>query len=52
VLLTYGLQPDKIRVDLVAVRKKDRASVVLRGFLDLLNTNASRIRKKASVSWV
>jgi hypothetical protein len=52
VLLTYGLQPDKIGVDLVAVWKKDRASVVLRGFLDLLNTNASRIRKKASVSWV
>jgi DNA-binding transcriptional LysR family regulator len=48
----YRLQPDKVTVELVAVWKKDRPSVVLRGFLDLLNTNASRIRKKASVSWV
>jgi DNA-binding transcriptional LysR family regulator len=48
----YRLQPDKVRVELVAVWKKDRPSVVLRGFLDLLHANASRIRKKASVSWV
>jgi hypothetical protein len=45
------VQPDKVRIELVAVWKKDRPSVVLRGFLDLLNANASRIRKKAGVSW-
>jgi DNA-binding transcriptional LysR family regulator len=43
----YRLQPDEVRVELVAAWKKQNESVVLRTFLDLLNVNAAWIRKKA-----
>jgi DNA-binding transcriptional LysR family regulator len=43
----YRLQPDDVRVELVAAWKKESPSVVLRAFLDLINANASMIRKKA-----
>jgi DNA-binding transcriptional LysR family regulator len=43
----YRLQPDEVRVELVAAWKKERPSVALRSFLDLVDANASRIRKKA-----
>jgi DNA-binding transcriptional LysR family regulator len=43
----YRLQPDKVRVDLVAAWKKENASIVLRAFLDLIDANTSLIRKKA-----
>jgi DNA-binding transcriptional LysR family regulator len=46
----YRLQPDKVRVELVAVWEKESPSAVLRGFLDLMNANTSRIRKNAKVS--
>jgi DNA-binding transcriptional LysR family regulator len=42
----YGLQPDDVRVDLVAVWKKHQLSVVLNTFLELLDANASWIRKR------
>jgi DNA-binding transcriptional LysR family regulator len=41
----YRLQPDDVRVELVAAWKKERPSVVLRSFLDLVDANAARIRK-------
>jgi DNA-binding transcriptional LysR family regulator len=43
----YRLQPDKVRVELVAAWKKENASIVLRAFLDLIDANLSLIRKKA-----
>jgi DNA-binding transcriptional LysR family regulator len=43
------LQPDDVRVELVAAWKKERPSVVLRSFLDLVDANASHIRKKAEL---
>jgi DNA-binding transcriptional LysR family regulator len=43
----YRLQPDKVRVELVAAWKKENASIVLRAFLDLIDANTSLIRKKA-----
>jgi DNA-binding transcriptional LysR family regulator len=45
----YRLQPDDVRVELVAVWKKEMPSVVLRAFLDLIDANASEIRKKAEL---
>ena len=45
----YRLQPDDVRVELVAAWKKESPSVVLRAFLDLINENASMIRKKAEL---
>jgi DNA-binding transcriptional LysR family regulator len=45
----YRLQPDDVRLELVAVWKKERPSVVLRSFLDLLAANALHIRKKAEL---
>lgn len=45
----YRLQPDEVRVDLVAAWKKGTPSVVLRTFLDLIDANASQIRKKAEL---
>jgi DNA-binding transcriptional LysR family regulator len=45
----YRLQPDEVRVELVAAWKKESPSVVLRAFLDLINANASMIRKKAEL---
>jgi DNA-binding transcriptional LysR family regulator len=46
----YRLQPDDVRVELVAAWKKERPSVVLRSFLDLVDANASHIRKKAELN--
>jgi DNA-binding transcriptional LysR family regulator len=45
----YRLQPDDVRVELVAAWKKEVPSVVLRAFLDLIDANASQIRKKAEL---
>ena len=45
----YRLQPDDVRVELIAAWKKERPSVVLRSFLDLVDANASQIRKKAEL---
>jgi DNA-binding transcriptional LysR family regulator len=43
----YRLQPDDVRVALVAAWKKEAPSVALRAFIDLVNANAAVIRKKA-----
>jgi hypothetical protein len=43
------LQPDEVRVELVAAWKKENPSVVLRSFLDLIDANASQIRKNAEL---
>jgi DNA-binding transcriptional LysR family regulator len=45
----YRLQPDEVRVELVAAWKKENPSVVLRSFLDLIDANASQIRKNAEL---
>jgi DNA-binding transcriptional LysR family regulator len=45
----YRLQPDEVRVELVAAWKKKTPSVALRAFLDLINAEASVIRKKAEI---
>lgn len=45
----YRLQPDDVRVELVAAWKKASLSVVLRAFLDLIDTNASEIRTKSEL---
>ena len=41
------LQPDDVRIELVAAWKKPTPSVALRAFLDLIDAKASLIRKKA-----
>jgi DNA-binding transcriptional LysR family regulator len=46
----YRLQPDDVRVELVAAWKKERPSVALRSFLDLVDANVSRIRRKAELT--
>ena len=45
----YCLQPDDVRIELVAAWKKENRSVVLRSFLDLIDTNAAQIRSKAEL---
>lgn len=45
----YRLQPDEVRVELVAAWKKETPSLPLRAFLDLVDTKASLIRKKAEL---
>jgi NADPH:quinone reductase-like Zn-dependent oxidoreductase len=45
----YRLQPDDVRVELVAAWKKANPSVVLRAFLELIDTNAAHIRIKAEL---
>jgi DNA-binding transcriptional LysR family regulator len=45
----FRLQPDDVRLDFVAAWRKETPSVVLRSFLDLVDANASHIRKKAEV---
>jgi len=45
----YRLQPDDVRVELVAAWKKTNSSVVLRGFLELIDANAAQIRSKAEL---
>src|SRR6266481_577150 len=46
----YRLLPDDVRVDLVAAWKKETPSVALRALLDLIDSKASLIRKKAKIS--
>jgi DNA-binding transcriptional LysR family regulator len=46
----YRLQPDDVRVELVAAWKKDTPSIALRAFLDLIGAKASLIRKKAELN--
>lgn len=48
----YRLQPDDVRVDLVAAWKKETPSVALQSFLDLIDAKATLIRKKAELRWV
>jgi DNA-binding transcriptional LysR family regulator len=43
----YRLQPDNVRVELVAAWRKEAPSVALRSFLDLVNAKAAHIRRKA-----
>jgi DNA-binding transcriptional LysR family regulator len=45
----YRLQPDNVRVELVAAWKTEMPSVVARAFLDLINANGSKIRTKAEL---
>ena len=45
----YRLQPDDVRVELVAAWKAVNPSVVLRAFLKLIDTNAAQIRNKAEL---
>ena len=45
----YRLQPDDVRVDLVAAWKKQAPSVALRGFLDVIAQKMAFIRQKAEV---
>lgn len=45
----YRLQPDEVRVELVAAWKKETRSVALRAFLELIDAKASLIRKKAEL---
>jgi DNA-binding transcriptional LysR family regulator len=43
----YRLQPDDVRVELVAVWKKESPAIVLRAFLDLIEANAPQIQRKS-----
>ena len=45
----YRLQPDEVRVELVAAWKKETPSIALRAFLDLLDEHAPLIRKRAEI---
>lgn len=45
----YRLQPDDVRIELVAAWKTAKSSVVLRAFLELIDTNAAQIRSKAQL---
>jgi DNA-binding transcriptional LysR family regulator len=45
----YRLLPDDVRVELVAAWKKDTPSATLRALLDLIDAEASLIRKKAEI---
>ena len=46
----YRLQPDDVRIELVAAWRKETPSVVVRSFLDLVDAKASHIRKKAELT--
>src|SRR5260370_11921698 len=43
------LQPDDVRVELIAAWKKETLSVVLPAFLDLIDANTAQIRKEAEL---
>ena len=45
----YRLQPDEVRVALVAAWKKETPSIALRAFLDLIDEHAPLIRKRAEI---
>jgi len=46
----YRLQPDNVRIALVATWKKETPSVALRAFIELVKANAAHIRKKAELA--
>lgn len=46
----YRLEPDDVRVELVAAWRKEEPSVVLRAFLDVLKANAAEIRKQVELA--
>jgi DNA-binding transcriptional LysR family regulator len=46
----YRLQPDDVRVELIVAWRKEAPSVALRSFLVLVDSKASRIRKKAELA--
>jgi DNA-binding transcriptional LysR family regulator len=46
----HRLQPDDVRIELVVAWKKEAPSAALRSFLDLVNAQAPRIRKKAELA--
>jgi DNA-binding transcriptional LysR family regulator len=45
----YRLQPDEVRIELIAAWKKETPSVALRAFLDLVDAKSPLIRKKAEI---
>ncbi len=45
----YHLQPDDVRIELVAAWKEANPSVALHAFLELINTNLAQIRGKAEL---
>jgi DNA-binding transcriptional LysR family regulator len=46
----YRLQPDDVRIALVAAWKTEAPSVALRAFIELVKANAAHIRKKAELA--
>jgi DNA-binding transcriptional LysR family regulator len=45
----YRLQPDGVRVELVAAWKKANPSIALRSFLELIDASAEQIRRKTEL---
>ena len=45
----YRLQPDGVRVELVAAWRKANPSIVLRSFLELIDASAEQIRRKTEL---
>lgn len=45
----YRLQPDQVRIELVAAWRRETPSGAIRAFLDLLDAKAPRIRQKAEI---
>jgi DNA-binding transcriptional LysR family regulator len=45
----YRLQPDDVRIALIAAWKKEAPSVALRAFIELVKANAAQIKKKAEL---
>ena len=45
----YRLQPDDVRVELVVAWNKESPSLVLRAFLELIDANATQIRRKVEL---
>ena len=46
----YRLQPDDVRIALIAAWKKEAPSVALRAFVELVRASALRIRRKAELA--
>jgi DNA-binding transcriptional LysR family regulator len=46
----YRVEPDDVRVELIAAWKKEEPSVVLRAFLELLQSSAEAIRKEVELT--
>lgn len=47
----YRIEPDDVRIELIAAWRKEEPSAVLRAFLDVLKINAETIRKKVELTW-